>query len=101
MTPSDEAAHDTAGSVNVPVLLHDVRVCAGDIVVADDDGVTVVPRARAAATLEAAQARVDREAANRERYRAGEISMDLNGLRPVLDDLGVRYVTQEDHDGGR
>ncbi|AZS38455.1 4-carboxy-4-hydroxy-2-oxoadipic acid aldolase [Microbacterium lemovicicum] len=85
---------DTAGSVNVPVLLHDVRVCAGDIVVADDDGVTVVPRARAAATLEAAQARVDREAANRERYRAGEISMDLNALRPVIADLGVRVVTQ-------
>jgi 4-hydroxy-4-methyl-2-oxoglutarate aldolase len=91
---------DTAGSVNVPVLLDAVEVRPGDIVVADDDGVTIVPRRLAAATLEAAQARVAKEAANRERYRAGEISMDLNGLRPVLDGLGVRFVTQEEHDHG-
>jgi 4-hydroxy-4-methyl-2-oxoglutarate aldolase len=91
---------DTAGSVNVPVLLDAVEVRPGDIVVADDDGVTIVPRRLAAATLEAAQARVAKEAANRERYRAGEISMDLNGLRPVLDGLGVRFVTQEEHDRG-
>jgi 4-hydroxy-4-methyl-2-oxoglutarate aldolase len=89
---------DTAGSVNVPVLLDAVEVRPGDVVVADDDGVTIVPRRLAAVTLEAARARVAKEAANRERYRAGEISMDLNGLRPVLDGLGVRFVTQEEHD---
>lgn len=91
---------DTAGSVNVPVVLGGVIVHPGDIVVADDDGVTIVPRARAAATLEAAQARAAKEVANRARYAAGEISMDLNGLRPVLDDLGVRYMTQTEYDRG-
>ena len=91
---------DTPGSVNVPVVLGSVLVAAGDIVVADDDGVTIVPRQRAAATLDAARARAAREAANRERYRAGEISMDINGLRPVLDRLGVQYLTQAEYTDG-
>ena len=93
---------DTAGSVNVPVVLGGVVVNAGDIVVADDDGVTIVPRERAAETLEASRARAAKEAANRLRYEAGEISMDLNSLRPVLVDLGVSYMSQEEYgDGGR
>jgi 4-hydroxy-4-methyl-2-oxoglutarate aldolase len=91
---------DTAGSVNVPVVLGGVHVHPGDVVVADDDGVTIVPRERAAETLTAARARAAKEAANRLRYRAGEISMDLNGLRPVLADLGVRYMSQEEYDDG-
>lgn len=89
---------DTAGAVNVPILLDAVAVHPGDIVVADDDGVTVVPRDRAADTLDATRARAAKEAANRERYRNGEISMDLNNLRPVLADLGVRYVTQAEYE---
>ncbi|HEX5731035.1 4-carboxy-4-hydroxy-2-oxoadipate aldolase/oxaloacetate decarboxylase [Microbacterium sp.] len=93
---------DTPGSVNVPVVLGGVQVNPGDIVVADDDGVTIVPRDRAVATLQAAQARAAKEAANRLRYQAGEISMDLNDLRPVLADLGVAFVSQEEYeDGGR
>lgn len=89
---------DTAGSVNVPVVLDGVVVNPGDIVVADDDGVAVVPRARAAETLEVARARSAREAANRVRYQAGEISMDLNELRPVVAALGVEYITQTEYD---
>ncbi len=93
---------DTPGSVNVPVVLGGVVVHPGDVVVADDDGVTIVPRGRAAATLEAAQARAAKEAANRLRYHAGDISMDLNNLRPVLADLGVTFMSQEEYeDGGR
>lgn len=93
---------DTAGSVNVPVILGGVVVNPGDVVVADDDGVTIVPRARAAEALELSRARTAKEAANRARYEAGEISMDVNGLRPVLEGLGVQYVTQaEYHDGHR
>ncbi|MFG6503864.1 4-carboxy-4-hydroxy-2-oxoadipate aldolase/oxaloacetate decarboxylase [Microbacterium sp. P05] len=92
---------DTAGSVNIPVLLDEVEVRPGDVVVADDDGVTIVPRERAAETLDAARARVAKESANRERYRAGKISMDLNDLRPVLDQLGVSFITQEEHRRGR
>jgi 4-hydroxy-4-methyl-2-oxoglutarate aldolase len=88
---------DTAGSVNVPVILERVEVRPGDVVVADDDGVTIVPRRLAARTLDAARARAEKEAGNRARYAAGEISMDINRLRPVLDGLGVRFVTQADH----
>ena len=91
---------DTPGSVNVPVVLGGVIVKPGDIVVADDDGVTIVPRDRAAETLTAAQARAAKEAANRLRYQSGEISMDLNNLRPVLADLGVTYITQSEYDHG-
>ena len=92
---------DTAGSVNVPVILDDVVVNPGDVVIADDDGVTIVPRERAAEALDASRAREAKEAANRTRYEAGELSMDVNRLRPVLDDLGVRYVTQAEYDDGR
>lgn len=88
---------DTAGSVNVPVVLGGAVVHAGDVIVADDDGVTVVPRRLAAQALAAAQARAGKEAASRARYAAGEISLDLNALRPVLKGLGVAYVRQSDH----
>ncbi|GAA1973401.1 4-carboxy-4-hydroxy-2-oxoadipate aldolase/oxaloacetate decarboxylase [Microbacterium pumilum] len=92
---------DTAGAVNVPVVLDGVVVHPGDVVVADDDGVTIVPRRRAAAALEASRARAAKEAANRARYEAGEISLDLNDLRGVLAELGVTYVTQAEYgDGG-
>ncbi|GAA3199719.1 4-carboxy-4-hydroxy-2-oxoadipate aldolase/oxaloacetate decarboxylase [Microbacterium terregens] len=95
---SEGTVKDTAGSVNVPVVLGGVVVNPGDIVVADDDGVTIVPRARAAATLEAAQARAAKEAATRLRYQAGELSLDVSSLRPLLADLGVRYVSQAEYD---
>ncbi|MDQ2660343.1 MAG: 4-carboxy-4-hydroxy-2-oxoadipate aldolase/oxaloacetate decarboxylase [Actinomycetota bacterium] len=98
---SQGTVKDTAGSVNVPVILDGVVVNPGDIVVADDDGVTIVPRDRAGEALEASRARAAKEAANRVRYEAGELSMDLNRLRPVLDDLGVRYLTQAEYDDGR
>lgn len=93
---------DTPGSVNIPVVLGAVVVNPGDIVVADDDGVAIVPRQDASRVLAAATARAEKEAANRKRYEAGEISMDINRLRPVLDDLGVTYTTQAEHGrGGR
>lgn len=91
---------DTAGSVNVPVVLGGALVRPGDVVVADDDGVVIVPRERAREAVEASRARLAREAAARERYAAGELSLDVNALRPVLDALGVRYVTQADHAAG-
>jgi 4-hydroxy-4-methyl-2-oxoglutarate aldolase len=91
---------DTAGSVNVPVVLEGVVVHPGDAVVADDDGVTVVPRARVAEALGAARARAEKEAGNRRRFEAGELSIDLNGLRPVLERLGVSYVTQREFEAG-
>jgi 4-hydroxy-4-methyl-2-oxoglutarate aldolase len=97
---SEGTVKDTPGSVNVPVILDGVIVHPGDIIVADDDGVTVVPRERASEALEASRVRAAKEAASRARYEAGEISMDVSGLRAVLDELGVSYVTQAEYDDG-
>lgn len=88
----------TVGSVNVPILVGGARVCPGDIVVADDDGVVIVPLELAPHTVAAADARVAREAVDRAAYAGGELSLDRKGLRPLLDSLGARYLTQEDYE---
>ncbi|MGO4492176.1 4-carboxy-4-hydroxy-2-oxoadipate aldolase/oxaloacetate decarboxylase [Arthrobacter sp. 2YAF22_2] len=88
----------TAGSVNVPVTVGGAVVRPGDVMVADDDGVLCVPRGAAGATLQAADARVAREAESRAAYRAGELSLDRNRLRGVLDALGVRYLTAAEYE---
>jgi 4-hydroxy-4-methyl-2-oxoglutarate aldolase len=80
------------GSVNVPVVFGQVVVHPGDVVVADDDGVVIVPRADATWALEQSVAREAKEATTRARYQTGEFSLDVNGLRPLLEHLGVRYV---------
>lgn len=82
----------TAGHVNEPVVIAGQGISPGDVVVADDDGVVIVPRRSVAATLAAAQARVEKEAATRAAFRAGELGLDRYGLRTVLADLGVEYV---------
>ena len=91
----------TPGSVNVPVVFDGVVVAPGDVVIADDDGVVVVPRLRAEEALAAADARVAKEAADREAYGSGrELSLDRKGLRPLLEQLGVIYVTQAEYERG-
>lgn len=80
------------GSVNIPVVCGSVHVEPGDVVVADDDGVVVVPRAEATKVLEAADERVAREAETRKRLQAGELGLDFYGLRDKLEGLGVRWV---------
>ena len=88
----------TGGSVNVPVVVGGVPVHAGDVVIADDDGVVIVPRLRSAETLAAAAARAEREEADRAAYGSGqELSLDRKGLRPLLEQLGVSYVTQDEY----
>ena len=82
----------TPGSVNVPVVCAGGLVNPGDVVVADDDGVVIVPRADAGAADEASRARLEREAAARQRLAAGELGLDIYGLRARLDELGVEYV---------
>lgn len=91
----------TAGDVNVPITVGRITVRAGDVIVADDDGVLCVPRDAAAATRTAADARVEKEAASRAAYQAGALSLDRNNLRPVLADLGVRYITEAEYDSAR
>jgi 4-hydroxy-4-methyl-2-oxoglutarate aldolase len=82
---------ETLGDVNVPIVCAGQRVEPGDVVVADDDGVVVVPRAGAAQVLEASRLREQKEAASRERYRAGELSLDVQGMRDDLERSGLRY----------
>lgn len=88
----------TPGSVNVPVIVGGAAISPGDVVIADDDGIVSVPRERASAVLAASDARVAKEAGAREAYQRGDLSLDRNGLRPVLAELGVEYVTQADYD---
>jgi 4-hydroxy-4-methyl-2-oxoglutarate aldolase len=82
----------SAGSVNVPVVLGGQVVEPGDVICADDDGVVVVPRSEAASAVALARARTDRETATRERLAAGELGLDLYGLRTALAALGVETV---------
>ena len=83
---------NTPGSVNVPVVLGGVTVQPGDVVCADDDGIVVVPREQAEWALEQSDARLAKEAAMRSRLEAGELGVDVYGLRQRLLDLGVEYV---------
>jgi 4-hydroxy-4-methyl-2-oxoglutarate aldolase len=89
----------TAGSVNVPIVVCGALVRPGDVIVADDDGVVCVPRASAEAVLAEADARAAKEADDRVAYAgATELSLDRKGIRPLLSQLGVRYMTQSDFD---
>ncbi len=83
------------GSVNVPVVCGGAVVNPGDVIVADADGVVVVPRSHADSVAKAAAERIAKEERTRERLRKGELGVDFYGLREKLKQLGVEYVDTE------
>jgi 4-hydroxy-4-methyl-2-oxoglutarate aldolase len=76
----------------VPISIAGQIVHPGDAVLADDDGVVIVPGARVAEVSAAARKREEKEELSRARYLAGEIALDVNNMRPMIEAAGVRYV---------
>jgi 4-hydroxy-4-methyl-2-oxoglutarate aldolase len=82
----------TLGSVNVPIVCAGVLVEAGDVMVADDDGVVVVRRALAQEVAAAAEQRVRKESVTRERLARGELGLDIYDMRQKIAQLGLKYL---------
>ena len=89
---SQGTVKSTLGSVNVPVVCAGALVGAGDVMVADDDGVVVVKRSMVREVAAAAEQRTRKEEVTRERLAHGELGLDIYGLRKKIAELGLKYV---------
>ena len=89
---SQGTVKQTVGSVNVPIVCAGATVNPGDIVIADDDGVCVVPRDSAASVAQKGLERSENEESTRARLKAGELSLDIYDMRQALLDAGLEYV---------
>ena len=83
---------ETLGSVNIPVVCAGAPVSPGDVVVADDDGVVVVPAASAAEAADASEAREASEVEKRVKLAAGELGLDMYKMREKLAKAGLKYI---------
>ena len=90
----------TGGSVNVPVAVDGRVIRPGDVIVADDDGVVVVPRESARRVAEASEAREKKEAASRAAFIEGQLGLDRYELRERLKELGVTYRSYDEYTAG-
>jgi 4-hydroxy-4-methyl-2-oxoglutarate aldolase len=89
------AVKATVGSVNTPIICAGALVHPGDVVIADDDGVVIVPKLHAARVAAAAAARETKEAGTRKRLAAGELGIDVYGMREPLAKAGLKYFEDE------
>jgi 4-hydroxy-4-methyl-2-oxoglutarate aldolase len=83
---------ETIANVQVPIVCAGCLVNPGDVIVADDDGVVVVPREKAAEVLAKSKAREEKEEKTRARLSAGELGLDIYGFRERLAAKGLKYV---------
>ncbi|MCL2489938.1 MAG: 4-carboxy-4-hydroxy-2-oxoadipate aldolase/oxaloacetate decarboxylase [Propionibacteriaceae bacterium] len=89
---SQGTVKDTVGSVNVPIMCAGQLVRPGDIVLADDDGVVVVPNEMAESAAKGALARENSETDKRARFAQGELGLDMYSMRDGLKAAGLKYV---------